>query len=400
MLRTQWTVAFCVVGCLACEGSGGNGPPPLVGDNVIDLVVDPGPLDSTGKPVGYTNGLFATVTVCVPGTTTCDTIDHVLVDTGSIGLRVLESAVTIALPAVTSAAGDPLAGCYTYVDGTVWGPLKQADVVMGNESAPAMTIHLIGERTFSMPSSCSGTAVTDLDTLGANGILGIGLLRQDCGSMCEQSGWPGYYYACAGATAVCSLAVVPASQQVTNPVAALPVDNNGVVIQLPSVGINGANKVNGQMAFGIGTQANNGLDSASLVSLDAQGFSRTLFPVDGTQYTSIIDSGSNGLFFLNTAITQMPTCARYPDFYCPSSLTRLSAAVVGPNGPATVDFAVQNAEKLGGYALNDIAGPMPGYPSPSLPAFDWGLPFFFGRKVFTAIEGKDTPAGLGPYVAF
>jgi hypothetical protein len=34
----------------------------------------------------------------------------------------------------------------------------------------------------------------------------------------------------------------------------------------------------------------------------------------------------------------------------------------------------------------------------SVPGFDWGLPFFFGRTVFTAIEDRGTPAG--PYFAF
>jgi len=28
------------------------------------------------------------------------------------------------------------------------------------------------------------------------------------------------------------------------------------------------------------------------------------------------------------------------------------------------------------------------------------LPFFFGRNVFTAVEGQSTPAGAGPFVAF
>jgi hypothetical protein len=46
---------------------------------------------------------------------------------------------------------------------------------------------------------------------------------------------------------------------------------------------------------------------------------------------------------------------------------------------------------------------MPGFPSSgtsSVPDFLWGLPFFFGRTVYTAIENKDTPGGQGPYVAF
>jgi hypothetical protein len=33
-------------------------------------------------------------------------------------------------------------------------------------------------------------------------------------------------------------------------------------------------------------------------------------------------------------------------------------------------------------------------------SIDLGLPFFFGRNIFTAIENKSTPGGTGPYVAF
>jgi hypothetical protein len=60
-----------------------------------------------------------------------------------------------------------------------------------------------------------------------------------------------------------------------------------------------------------------------------------------------------------------------------------------------VNFNVGNADALNGRfsALNEVAGPNPG-------GFDWGLSFFFGRTVFTAIEGQTTPGGVGPYFAF
>jgi hypothetical protein len=79
---------------------------------VAEVTVDPGlPL------IGYVNGLFATVTVCVPGTSDCQSIDHVLVDTGSSGLRLLGSELTIALPAWTDdSSGLPLAECTQFVD--------------------------------------------------------------------------------------------------------------------------------------------------------------------------------------------------------------------------------------------------------------------------------------------
>jgi hypothetical protein len=32
--------------------------------------------------------------------------------------------------------------------------------------------------------------------------------------------------------------------------------------------------------------------------------------------------------------------------------------------------------------------------------FFWGLPFFYGKTVFWAIEGEQTPKGVGPYWAY
>ena len=58
--------------------------------NVLPIIVDGGP---PGIAPYYVNGLFTSVRVCVPGSTTqCQTIDHVLVDTGSVGLRLLSVA--------------------------------------------------------------------------------------------------------------------------------------------------------------------------------------------------------------------------------------------------------------------------------------------------------------------
>ena len=52
--------------------------------NVQPITVNAGPANN------YANGLFTSVTICVPASTvSCQTIDGVLVDTGSSGLRVL-----------------------------------------------------------------------------------------------------------------------------------------------------------------------------------------------------------------------------------------------------------------------------------------------------------------------
>ena len=371
--------------------------------NTIGLMVDSGP-----QCVGYTNGLFASVTLCVPGTATCQTFDHLLVDTGSVGVRVLESELTLALPAVTNAGGQPLAECTPFVDGTAWGPVRSADIKLGGESAANLPIQLIGERTFAMPGSCTGSAITDFQTLAANGILGVGVFPQDCGAICAQPATapsnPGLYYACRTAQS-CTVASVPLIQQVAHPVAAFPVDNNGTIIQLPSVPADGAPSVPGVLTFGIGTQPNNGLGGATVLALEDPGFIRTTFPVDGVRYTSYLDSGSNGLFFLDAATTGLKSCTGgLSSFYCPALTTSLSATLWSANGASTtIEFSVINASKLSNsaYAFSNLAGPMPGFPTDkSVPGFDWGLPFFFGRAVYTAIEGQSTPAGPGPYFAF
>jgi hypothetical protein len=90
-------------------------------------------------------------------------------------------------------------------------------------------------------------------------------------------------------------------------------------------------------------------------------------------------------------------------FYCPASTTNFTAVNSGPNpnGSTTpvsenVAFSIANAVTLfnsPNTAFNNVGGANPG-------AFDWGLPFFFGRSVFIGIENQSTPAGLGPYWAY
>jgi len=282
-----------------------------------------------------------------------------------------------------------------------------ADVKLGGESAANIPVQLIGDETYAVPTSCTGTSVTDMTTLGANGILGVGVYAQDCGDACARSATsranPGLYYGCTSSRA-CAVASAALAQQVVNPVAAFPVDNTGTIIKLPGIAASGAVTVPGTLTFGIGTAANNGLGSASVLPLDDTGFIGTTFPVGGsTTYTSYLDSGSNGLYFLDSGTANLAACAGQLDvFYCPATTTSLEATIVGTNGTSvTVPFIVGNAANFANAdnAFSDLAGPMPGYPTdPQAPGFDWGLPFFFGRSVYTAIEGTGTPAG--PYFAF
>ena len=377
--------------------------------NTVETVVDHGP-----QNISYVNGLFVTVTLCKPGTSTCQSIEHVLVDTGSSGLRVLESAITLSLPAVNNTSGNPLGACTQFVDGTAWGPILSADVKINGETAAAIPIQAIGEKAYPMPTSgtcSSGQAITDLQSLMANGIMGVGIYKQDCGTACTQTRQnPGMYFACTSNKAGgCKTAAVPLDSQVGNPIAKFPVNNNGIIIQLPSVPAGGLASTTGKLTFGIGTQSNNGLGSATVLTpVDVYGNVGTTFPVGGTKYTGFLDSGTNTYTFLNSATSGLSLCtsAGMSSFYCPKTATSLSATVFGGNNEsALVDFSIANPSKISAtiFVLGNLGTEMPGFPSSgtsSMPDFLWGLPFFFGRTVFTAIEEEDTPGGQGPYVAF
>jgi hypothetical protein len=38
--------------------------------------------------------------------------------------------------------------------------------------------------------------------------------------------------------------------------------------------------------------------------------------------------------------------------------------------------------------------------NPNVGSFDYGLAFFYGKRVAVAVEGNVTAAGTGPYIAF
>jgi len=368
------------------------------GQNVASITVNSGPAGN------YVNGAFTSVTVCVPGSSTCQTVDGVLVDTGSTGLRILSSALTVALPQQNTSSGNPVVECLPFLASYTWGPVQTADVKISGESASAVPIQVLSDTDFPLPASSvcktSGMQSADnLQSLGANGILGVGEFAQDCGNAapCVQTGSAGLYYQCP--TSGCVLTGEPVAQQVQNPVALFATDNNGVIIELPAAP-GPEPSLTGSLVFGIGTEANNGLNGATVYTADANGNFTTTY--NGTPYArSFIDSGSNGYFFPDTNPTKLPTCADANFFYCPTSTQNLSAANAGANGASgTVNFSIANADTLFSNASDFVYGDLGG-PSGSSPFyFDWGLPFFYGRNVYTAIEGMNAPGGAPPYWAY
>jgi hypothetical protein len=336
----------------------------------------------------------------------------VMVDTGSSGLRLLASAITLALPAVASPGGT-YSECGDFADGIVWGGLALADLQLAGEKASSLPLQVIQDTGSGapVPDSCSAEGANEdsLALLGANGILGVGLFIQDCGAYCTTTA-DAIYFDCT-ASGVCTEATIGLASQLTNPVALFAQDNNGVVLQLAAISDSGATAGTGNLIFGIGTQTNNVL-SGTIIAVPSTGNTAGSFTAtyNGVSLpNSFIDSGSSGFFFDDASIVQCPVTGVADGWYCPGSADALSEipiavtaaasngatlSISGNVGNAAFLFASQSGSL---NAFDDLAGPA----GSSLPdAFDFGVPFFFGKSVFTALEEQATPGGTGPYFAY
>jgi hypothetical protein len=378
------------------------GPP-----NVETLTVDAGPAGAVNTP-------FVSVQICAAGTSTCQTVDHIEVDTGSTGLRVMSSVLTgVTLPQETNGTGGPpMTECLHFADGSSYGSLRVADITLpgSGEHATNVVVQLIGDPTYPVPtgtavsgvagqSACPGPAENTVQAFGANGILGVGPFAQDCGSACAPPATPlpGVYYSCPSASS-CADSNATVAQQVPNPVSLFMTDFNGVIVELPAVGVAGSTTASGSLVFGIGTRTNNALGTATVLPADINtGFITGTYK--GTAYTDgYLDSGSNGNFFTDSSLTAC--AAPIAGFYCPASTMSETATLKGSNGATlTANFSVANANTLfsnASYtAFSNLGGPIS---DPQ--GFDLGLSFFYGHNVFTAIENSATPGGVGPYFAY
>ena len=405
-----WLALACAVVLTACGGGGGGGgggiaPPNNGGStaNSVTMTIDRGPVAN----VYQINMPYVSVTVCAPGGGQCQTIDRVLVDTGSSGLRLLASAVNGAtlssLPGVATNSRQVLE-CMQFASGFTWGSVRYADVKMASKTASSLPIQIVGDSAYStIPTACSntGTNIGSQSVLGANGVLGVGLWRQHCGSACSSISNNGFYYACPTAL-TCQPATVAASLQVSNPVIGFSGDNNGVMLQLPAVAVSGAPSATGTLYFGVDTQSNNALGTAKAfpTTLDGNGQAVIATSYKSSSYGSFLDSGSNGLFFPDATIN---TCTvGGGTWFCPAGTLALSATLsnASNSNSSVVSFGLGN----GGTLLSQGYSALPGLGAPAGGGlsnyFDWGLPFFYGRNVYIGLEGSSNTLGGGPMFLF
>jgi hypothetical protein len=112
-------------------------------------------------------------------------------------------------------------------------------------------------------------------------------------------------------------------------------------------------------------------------------------------YGSLFDTGTNTLVLPDT---KLATCKNNPQFVCPADDEQQSAVLYAVDGSSSKDvsFLVKNFDKV---SATVIAASTAAAAPAVLPLFIWGLPAFFGRSVFFAIDGANAGGKVGPFVA-
>jgi len=389
--------------------------------NATPIVVDGFPCAAAGA-AGIANSPqvpYVSVKICAPGTSTCQTIDHVILDSGSSGLRIAASALATGLrpgaglPYYTgaSATGSNLTECELYVASFVYGPIVNVDVYIAGESVKNTQIQVFGDTNYPANADCKSQAGTGTETdtvalFGGNGLLGVNFAPFDGGAP---------YYDCNGTPPVCTLNTNFTFQGIPNIVTQFATDNNGVAISLPAISATGTNTpVSGTLYFGIGTQTNN-QPLANTMAIQSDGnlssatFGTFEVQVDGGSWTSAyIDSGTGNAYFSDSANAKLIACtaSNFSGWYCPVSTQSVALNYANFNPAATyntastlgtINLSVANPNYLTNntIAFDNIAGTS-GKTATISSEVALGLTTFFGHTNYVLFANMTAPgANLG-----
>ncbi|HEY2685045.1 MAG TPA: DUF3443 family protein [Steroidobacteraceae bacterium] len=393
-----------LTGCFGGNGTTAATSAPTSTANVTTVTVDSGPSSANGQ----INHAYVTVKVCEPGTQTCASIDHVLLDTGSTGLRLVGSVLTaqkVALPKETDSQGQTIEECMSFTGGQTWGPVVLADVYLAGEQASKAPLQLMDDANSAAPApatcGANGTLMNAATGFGANGVLGVGVFLQDCGQGCVSNSAPlPVYYGCSSAGA-CTAENTALALQVSNVVAQFASDNNGVIVNLPNLAnANGDATVQGELIFGLGTQSDNMLPATlTVLGVDGSGNFHANYNGSTTALPALIDSGTDSFAFNDSTIA-VCSSGSFIGYYCPTvaplAVSTVNTGLGQYTGSATVNFAIgdPNTFVAGATAFSGLGG------GAGSTYFIWGMPFFFGRQIYVGIEQRSGGSYTGPFYAY
>ena len=386
----------------ACNGTGSSTTTNAV-NNTVPLIVD------SGYNGNANNRAFITITVCQPGTNICQSIDHVMVDSGSVGLHIASSQLTLTgLPPIEY-NGNALYNCSQYDSGYNFGPMVTADIKIGGEIASNVPLSIFNDSAPSnVPSSCSnGQSLIDVASeFGAKAIMGVGVINPPNSLV-----YPGLYTCnSTSCTNLDSSAAINTSL-VVNVISAFSQDNNGVIFNLPSVESATNTPVIGSLTFGINTQANNvPPQSLYVVNGNPNSYSSGVGPVgyfmanNGSETTpAIFDSGTPTLQFYSATI---PQCTGvWAGTYCPDpSPQNWLPTVSSYNGNESIPLALSIVNYSSYFSPPAI---FPGVGQVQAPSSftSFGLPFFYGNTIYARFANgntvdNSTPLAVGPAWGF
>jgi hypothetical protein len=352
-------------------------------DNVIPVNVTLGLSD---EGVFFPNQSFVSVVVCEVNTSNCVTIDKVLVDTGSFGLRLFDSAISSLRLNSSIYQGNGVYQCAVFASGYTSGRVALVDLKLGALKATDLPIQIIDSQPKTVPRNCTQSGVKALtrpNQLGSNGVLGVGPLAYD-GEPLKV-----YYYFLSGGQAV-NISSLPNQWRLPQPVSKMNRHNNGLILTYPLADSMGALGLTGQMIFGLNTASNNSTSGATFFTTSNAGRIKVAF--DGQSYDGMIDSGANHNVFTKRSF---PTCGA-SDFFCPPTPQSVNVSVSSYSGIPSKLVSIQVADYTT-YGGSAVQPGLAGYAADNY-EFILGLPFMYGRQTYIAIQGQTTGAVPQPAI--
>lgn len=372
---------------VACNnGSSSSSPapvPPPSASNVTQVIAGSG-YNGQGA-----NTPYITVTVCVPNTTTCQTLDSILLDTGSVGLKIDQSQMTVSLPAILQTGTNlPFSVCNLYGSGYAFATANYADVYIAGEKASNIPVQVIDDSSSQsgVPTSCSNQGQPiDFSSSGARGIIGVNPIINVANST-------NIDYVYNNGSYEETTSGIPVQYFNVNPVGYFVSDNNGEIISLPAATANTNTNLVGTITFGLNTESNNSVpNGVSSVLGDPNNFiGEFKATTQGVTYDSMFDSGTNTWLFYDASIAVCPT-----GDYCPSSAVTWQSTINSYNNTSNPISINATIEAPGNNAIM----PFWGYQSSSGSGL-YGLPFYYGKTVYLGFVGYQTSMGAGPTWGF
>lgn len=338
------------------------------------------------------NTMYVSIILCTNNAgTNCQTIDNIILDTGSFGLKINKSALAesfvLQMPRVITSDDKMVYACNTFGSGYVFAEEHYGVLKLDNTMTDDVIVQVIeNSPTAEIPDSCIAKGPFDnFESFGANGILGVNpaISLNNSSILLYKKNVNGIYEA----LSLDDESRVPILNN--NPLPNLSNNNNGFVISIPPVTQNTNTNVSGTMILGVNTSSMNQVtDKTNLVVASEADLSSVCnsacfySQITNPESTipAVFDSGTNGWVFMNDDLRQ---CSYG---FCPDTPFTWVSTVY------SYDFAANESYQVTGVITKDENNPsgetvsfsvMPGwgYYNRSNETL-YGSPFFFGKNVY------------------